>query len=249
MNIQLKIFHTNDMHNKLSSEFADFSSRPDLLLDAGDAIGGSNTLFNFKEPILEKMGKLGYDAMAIGNREFHYIRAIMEKRRKEAGFPLLSASILDLKNKSKDIFSPYLIKEIKGVKIAILGLTVQILPPGSLWERIMKFKFLDPVDAVNKYLAELKAKSDFLIVLSHIGKDRDRELAKEVPHIDIIVGGHSHTPLEQPLKTGKTLIVQAGFRATSYGSLILNLKKKGNSYIIDNYKFELLPFVSKRFEV
>jgi 5'-nucleotidase / UDP-sugar diphosphatase len=240
MTEELIIFHTNDIHNRLSENFT-FPEKADLLLDAGDAIGGSNTLFRFHEPVLHKMKTLGYDAMAMGNREFHYIRSIMKKRREEASFPILSANLFDMTGTSEKIISPFIIKEIKGIKIAIIGLTVQILPPGSLWEKIMKFKFSDPLSTASKYTAELRKDVDLIFILSHTGKEMDIKIAEEVPAIDLIIGGHSHTPIEKPLEIGKTLIVQAGYHAKSFGFLKIKLKKLEKSYVLDGFEFDLIP--------
>ncbi len=240
MDTRLVICHTNDIHNHLPEDFSGFGEF-DLLLDAGDAISGSNTAFHFREPVLRRMKLLGYNAMAMGNREFHYIRSIMKWRREEAGFPILSANLFDISGKSASIIDPFIIKEIKGLKIAILGLTVQILPPGCMWEKIMKFKFLDPLDTVKNYACELKKKADLLFLLSHLGKDVDIRLAGTIKEIDVIIGGHSHSPLEKPLRIANSLVLQAGFHAKSFGRLILFLKDKK----IVNHSFELVPIKTK----
>ncbi len=240
MSEELTIYHTNDLHNRLPGNFV-FPEKPDLLMDAGDAIGGSNTLFKFHEPVLCKMRELDYDCMAMGNREFHYIRSIMKKRRDETGFPLLSANLLDLTDRIDGIISPFIIKEIRGIKVAVMGLTVQILPPRSFWESVFKFKFLDPVSTALEYIPELREKSDLIIILSHLGTDMDMKIAGTVPGIDLIIGGHSHTPMEKPLETGRTLIVQAGYHAKSFGSLKVKLKKVEKNYILNGYEFKLIP--------
>ncbi len=237
---ELTIYHTNDIHNRLPGEFA-FPTKPDLLVDAGDAIGGSNTVFRFHEPVLCKMRDLGYDCMAMGNREFHYIRSIMKKRKEETGFPVLSANLLDLTGTTGEIISPFIIKEIKGIKVAVMGLTVQILPPGSFWEKVFKFKFLDPVSTALEYIPILREKADLIIILSHVGKDGDMKIAGTVQGIDLIIGGHSHTPMEKPLKTGETLIVQAGYHAKSFGSLKLRIKKSDDRCFLETFNFSLVP--------
>ena len=221
MDTTIIICHTNDMHNRLPEKFSSFPEC-DLLVDGGDAIAGSNTAFHFKEPVLVRMKELGYHAMAMGNREFHYIRSIMKWRRDETGFPILSANLFDMTGKSDGIIAPFLIKEIKGLKVALIGLTVQILPPGCFWEKIMKFKFLDPLETAEKYISQVKETADLIFILSHLGKDVDIKLAKKLPSIDVIIGGHSHTSLDSPLKINNTLIVQAGFWATSFGYLKLD---------------------------
>src|ERR1700687_2509032 len=96
--MKFQVVHTNDLHNRLPRQTLEAVRKPGaLLLDSGDAIRGSNWVYAKREPILEEMRESGYQAMAMGNREFHYLRSILRGRFKQAGFPILSANVVDLR--------------------------------------------------------------------------------------------------------------------------------------------------------
>ena len=82
-------------------------------------------------------------------------------------------------------------------------------PRGSGWERVFGWRFLQPWDAVAPFASAIP-EGDLLIVLSHVGLSLDRELAKRLPRIDLILGGHSHDTLERPEYVGEVPIIHAG---------------------------------------
>lgn len=99
MDNRVTIYHTNDMHGQLGClDYLAAHPRESgsLLVDSGDALLGSNTVFRRYEPILERMNSLGYAAMAMGNREFNYLRPVMRLRSAQRQFPLLCANASDL---------------------------------------------------------------------------------------------------------------------------------------------------------
>ena len=96
----ITLLHTNDFHGKLTKRSQEIlrrereSVKSSILLDSGDAISSGNIYFNpFGEPILKQMSDLGYDAMAMGNREFHFLEKGLESKLKLAEFPVLCANI------------------------------------------------------------------------------------------------------------------------------------------------------------
>jgi 2',3'-cyclic-nucleotide 2'-phosphodiesterase (5'-nucleotidase family) len=218
------IYHTNDIHNqgRVLSYFSHVKKdESTLILDAGDALKGSNTLFYLNEPILKEMSLAGYDAMTMGNREFNYIRKVIEIRKNQVSFPILCANIIDLKDKVNHCFTKYMIKDVNGMKIGIFGLTVVQYPDNSLWLPVFKFRFLDPLKTSETIISELRDKVDILILLSHLGINRDKEIAAQTEGIDFIVGGHSHTLLEVPLRVNNTRIIQAGSHGKYVGKLTM----------------------------
>ncbi len=82
-------------------------------------------------------------------------------------------------------------------------------PQGSPWERVFGWRFIDPWDAVEPYARGL-TDGEMLVVLSHVGLSLDTELARRVPRIDLLLGGHSHDTLEAPRYVGDVPIVHAG---------------------------------------
>ena len=222
----LKIYYTNDMHNRPGA-LAALESAADcatsLLLDGGDAIGGSNTAFRLHEPILERMGRLGYRAMAMGNREFHYLRWVQWRRKRERPFPLLAANLQDLRAQTVPWQASTTV-ELQGLKVALVGATPVQFPVGSPWERLTGFRFLDPARCLAPVLEELRPRCDLLILLSHLGLRVDTELVPKLPGVDLVLGGHSHDFTEQPLRLGSGWLVHGGSHSRFLGHLQVDLQ-------------------------
>src|SRR5581483_10881485 len=96
----LTLLHTNDMHD--SRQALDWlRACPErsecLLVDVGDSLRGSNTVWHWDEPIVRDMNELGYAVQAMGNREFHYLRTVLRHRARQRRFPLLACNVEDLR--------------------------------------------------------------------------------------------------------------------------------------------------------
>ena len=207
----IRLYHTSDLHDhrgiapplrRLRAE------RPGLLFDCGDSLRGSQSVFHRDEPIVAEMDDAGYDAQAIGNREFHYLFPLLRARAAAMRHPLVCTNLRDTKGRALP-FVPSLRLDAGGVRVHVLGLLIMQYPVGSAWERVFGWRFLEPADAIEPYLSEV-ADGDLLVVLSHVGLSLDRDLAARVPRIDLILGGHSHDTLERPLYVGDVPIVHAG---------------------------------------
>lgn len=205
----MKILYTNDMHNRLAALDWLESMSPELrqqytLLDGGDAIAGSNTAFRLDERALRRMRALGYKAMAMGNREFHYFRWLLRWREQERGFPVLAANLVDLRQSQQDWLSYIVIDQV-----AFVGLTVVQFPVGHFWEKVTGFRFLPPEKALADLWPQLQGYRQ-VILMSHLGLAEDRRLASLFPQIPLILGSHTHEVLTSPVMVGNTAIVQGG---------------------------------------
>ncbi|HPH42190.1 MAG: 5'-nucleotidase C-terminal domain-containing protein [Syntrophorhabdaceae bacterium] len=189
------------------------AEKPTLLVAAGDMIQGNNwaNIFQGKSSI-EAMNAMGFDAMVVGNHEFDFGQSILKQRISEANFPVLGANVQGLNLK------PYIIKDIGGVAVAVVGVVTDDTPVLTNPKNVEGLQFLPPA-YVKKYIQELKDKGNIVVVVSHIGFNEDVELAKEVEGIDVIVGGHSHTKVREPAIIGKTFIVQAFKHGEALGVL------------------------------
>lgn len=239
----ITIYHTNDLHNR--HEAFDFLSGVGmngntLLLDAGDAIGGSSTIFRFHETAIDRMNDLGYHALAMGNRELNYIRWVLKIRAGQAKFPILSANLEDLTGTTGDFYRSHIIKEISGLKVGIFGLTPVQYNDDSNWLPLLKFRFLDPIETSVKMVKLLRKEVDLLILLSHLGIDTDRNIAEKVSGIDLIIGGHTHTLLEEPLKLKDTYIFQAGCYGEQVGKIDLEINQEAGQ-AVTGLKYRLIP--------
>ncbi|MGB5217770.1 MAG: bifunctional UDP-sugar hydrolase/5'-nucleotidase [Smithella sp.] len=196
--------------------------RSALFLSAGDMIQGNpwTNLFEGKSTI-EIMNLMEFSAMVTGNHEFDYGQDVLQKRIQEARFPVLAANIQGVTG-----IKPYVINEIAGLKVAIIGLITEETPVTTHPRNVKGLKFLPAAEIAKRTIDELRNKSDLVIVLSHLGLPADVQLAKAVQGIDLIVGGHSHTRVEKPIKIENTLIVQAWEHAKVLGILDLTIQDK-----------------------
>jgi 5'-nucleotidase/UDP-sugar diphosphatase len=229
---ELVILHTNDHHgHPLAFDYQTFRNVAGLparktyvdhvrsrhanvlVLDAGDLNQGrpESNLFD-AEPDILGYNAIGYDALCLGNHEFDFPPEHLARQRREARFPFLAANIL--RQDGSLLAAPYVIKEFDGFKVAILGLTTPDTINLGLPQNLRDLTFADEVAAARRFVPELKRKADIVIALTHLGifgddSNGSRRLAKEVPELDLIVDGHSHTRLDRPLYVGNVPIVQA----------------------------------------
>lgn|SRR5690606_37753687 len=272
--IKLTILHTNDVHSRIEPFPMDGSKlqglggvarrstlinkirkeeKHVLLFDAGDMFQGT-PYFNLFDGELELtlMSKLGYDAGTFGNHEFdNGIDGIL-KHFDKANFPFVTSnydfSNTALAGKTKE----YLILERSGIRIGVFGLGVNV--EGLVDKKnYAGMKYLDPIAVANRIVPTLKNKHkcDIVICLSHLGYSyttdqiSDLKLAAATKDIDLIIGGHTHTYLEEPTRVlnaaGKeTIVNQAATGGAILGRIdfIFNPKDKTKKVVFNNYKVD-----------
>jgi 5'-nucleotidase/UDP-sugar diphosphatase len=245
----LSLLYTNDTHGHLQSFSVD-SGKPVggiakraifmkekrrhqkmfwLTLDGGDAISGtalSDVFQGFLD--IEAMNRLGYDAMALGVHEFDYGVDVLRQRMAEAKFPVLSANVV-LETTGQPFAKPYVIVERGGVKIAIFGLTTAEIESRVAQPNFVGLRVLDPVDTARQLVSQLQGQAEVIVALTHLGVNEDIRLASQVPGIDVIVGGMSHSELQVPMKVGQTLVVQDAMYGKSIGLLKLSFSRDAAS--------------------
>ena len=196
------------------------SEKASLLLAAGDMIQGNNWAnLSQGQSVIELMNEMNFDAMVVGNHEFDFGQAVLKKRIEEARFPVLGANVSGL-----PVLRPYVIKEVGGINIAVLGIVTEDAPVSTHPKNVAGLTFSPAADTVQRYIGELRKRADIIIVLSHIGQAHDRALAERVRGIDIIVGGHSHTKVLTPVRVNETIIVQAWEHAKALGVLDITVE-------------------------
>jgi len=158
------------------------------------------------------------------NHEFDYGQDAFRHLAALAHFPFLSANVQALPEPLP--VKPYLvISKPGGPKVAILGLTTSELTTTTHPRNVSGVRVQDPLVVARRLIPSLREKGDMLIVLSHMGIAADRELAREIPDIDLIVGGHNHNLYAQPLMVGNVAIVQAGERGRWLGRMDLACRR------------------------
>lgn len=220
----MRILHTADAHGAQEAYQAlrNESLSDTLLLDAGDTLLGSNTAFRLTEPNLALMSEIGYSAMTMGNRELHYVPAVLERRQAERNFPLLAANLIDLWGRQTS-WQEGVSLECDGVKVGVFGMTVVQYPVGSLYEKLFGLRFLPPETLIEYLVEKYQADHDVVVFLSHLGIDWDRKLAQKLEakkdrlRCDLILGGHTHTITPEPERHGHTLVSHVGSHGSGYG--------------------------------
>ena len=195
---------------------------PVLLLSGGDFLGGSPfswLALQGRAPELSLMLEMGYDVVTIGNHEYDYGPDLLATYLQAAGYPRAAANTALLAtNTLPPAGHPLLDVGIKKIHVQTLdnGLTLGFL--GLMGkDAIQVAPYSEPVEFTDQHTAaraaveELKeAGADIIIAITHSGVEEDREMARDLPEIDIIVGGHCHTALNKPILEGSTIILQTG---------------------------------------
>lgn len=249
--IKITILHTNDMHSHIqpfksgrNKGLGGMAQRAGLinsirekedhvlLLDAGDIFQGT-PYFNFYGGELEfkLMSKMKYDAVTLGNHDFDNGLEGFAKQLPHANFPFLIANYDFNDTILKDKFKPYKIFNKGGIKIGVFGIGIELneLVPKKLYGNTL---YKDPIKTSNKYATLLKKeeKCELVICLSHLGfkykndKVSDMVLATQSRDIDLIIGGHTHTFLKEPvrvqnLENKEVLINQVGWAGINLGKI------------------------------
>ena len=183
-----------------------------LLLDAGDVnTGVPESDLQDAEPDFRGMSLLGYDAMAVGNHEFDNPLPVIERQRRSwSAFPWLSANVYA---GGRRMFEPYRLFRLGPVRVAVLGLTTDDTARMLDAKAFPGLAFEPPVQEAAALVPALRREADVVVALTHMGHypggargvnaPGDVALARAVPDIDVIVGGHSQTVvcmLEQNLR-------------------------------------------------
>ncbi len=198
-----------------------------LLLDGGDwALGSCESKITRGKTMIDVMNHLGYDGAEIGNHEFDWGQEPLGEMISRADFPVVGANIIKDDGSIIGGAKPYFIKEVNGIKIGVLGLISPETPETVDPKNIKGITFKNPKETAKEYLPEMKKDgAELIIVLSHEGIEAEEELAKDVQGIDVIVGGHSHTSIEQGKQVNNTIIVQAGSNGVKVGNLHLDIDR------------------------
>ncbi len=211
------LLHDNDMHFNFNHREA-FAAKIDevrsryenvFLLNAGDIFMRRQEQWNDPRPefyaeqsqaMIATMNAFGYDAMTLGNHELAYVGGLTREALDQARFPLLAANI-EVTTERLPQPKPFTVLETAdGVTVAVLGLAVANAMDGV--------RRLDPLAVAAEYL-HLREKHNVLVGLTHLGFRTDSRLAEAFGDFDVIIGGHSHTMLEEAVLVNGVLVAQA----------------------------------------
>lgn len=209
----LRILHTNDFHGGLSAakeeKLLRLRGECDVYFDSGDAIKAGNLAIPLKpEEVWGRLAALHCTASVPGNRESHILQSAFAKKLEGHAHPILCAN-LRLKNGSRPL-SGHLIVESAGLRIGVVGVMVPMVTERMATKSASAYLWDQPIPVAIAEAAGLRPKVDCLVALTHIGLRQDRELAARCDLYDLILGGHSHEVLTEPVIVGRTAICQTG---------------------------------------
>jgi 5'-nucleotidase len=214
------ILHTNDIHSHfeqmpkvataIRERLTEWGYDRTLVVDIGDHMDRMRIETEGTEGRgnIEIMNATGYEVMCLGNNEgLTFSPDTLRKTFEGVRFPIVTANMIDSAiGELPDWIKPYEIIEKNGLKIGLIGVTIDF----HEFYRLLGWSVLNPFEVLNHWLSIIRSKTDVIVVLSHLGLSMDEKMATQVDGIDVILGGHTHHLLEKPLLIGKTYIAGAG---------------------------------------
>ena len=217
------------------------SERPGrtLVLDAGDTWHGAGlSVFDRGVTMVKIMNAIGYDAMAPGNWEFIYDKDHLLDLVDMAEFPVVAHNVTD-PEWDDPAFPQYVIKEVGGLKVAIIGLaypwtalTSSILGSAGDW------KFGLREEGARELIADIRAEEDpdLVVVASHGGFGMDQKFARRVDGIDVLLSGHTHDEIYDPVVWNDTIVYQGG----AHGKFVTRLDVQVQDKKVVGYSYDLV---------
>ena len=296
--MKLAIYHTSDLHGyvyptnyvkeqqlgilKIGSYILNDEKNYDasLKIDCGDLLQGSALAHYLskqkldKNPILEGLEFIGYDAYVIGNHEFNYGLEYLNNSYKHVEDKIINSNIEGLEFNTK----PYKIFNFNGFRVACIGFTTSFIPNWEHEKNIINLKFLNPVEMYGKYEKELKEKADYIIVCYHGGfeksldgtntptekltkENQGSELLEKYNSINMVLSGHQHRSFitmingvlcSQPLHNGQKfskIILDTETNEVSYElvdvSLLNDEINEDMEKIFNNVETELKDYLDR----
>lgn len=252
---ELQILHTNDIHGAIFSaeleekggmdKVASYIKRQRelrqefLFLDAGDFLDKGNYIDRLSRGKLihQLLSELEYDAVTIGN---HDLKEISPRQKyiptlqnlQACKVPVISCNINN-RSTGKLITEPYILKEMNGVRIGIIGAVY----PMPLSETSF-FEVIDPQEPIIQCIEELETEhqADMIILLIHQSLRYTKELIRKLPHVDLVIAGHDHRKTAKPIKVKSTWLVEAGDYAELIGHGHYYYDRAHDMLLLENYQ-------------
>ncbi len=251
----LTILHINDLHARLSplengaGGFAYVLAAVKreragcgdcIFLNAGDLVQGSPVSTIFRgEPIYEIGNLFGFDAATLGNHEFDYGWAQTRKFLEIAKYPIVSANVVNDRGETLTP-RPYAILNVNGLRVAVIGAMTDTLKTLSTPKLLGEWHTIPALPAVRKLAADLRGRSDLIVLLAHIDGAEEQAFLHGAPEIPVLVTGHVHTGIPEAMTFNGRIAV----RVKSYGAELGRLELK-----VDTVKKAPVSFLWKHIPV
>ncbi len=179
------------------------SGNPLLVFDTGGMFLKNPADVQINFPLLQvrslffikALGRMGYDAVNLGRTDLALPAGMLAKLARQAAFPVLSANLRD--ETGTVPFTPFTIKKFGSFQVGIFGLVSERISPSPSPDKD-GYRFLDPIETAREVVGELKKSCRLIVALTSLGLEEDARLAREVPGIDIILGGLTRKNMYRP---------------------------------------------------
>ncbi len=195
-----------------------------IALDCGDTLHGTYPAVATKGyAVVPILNRLGFTAMT-AHWEFAYGPAHLKELARSLAYPILAINCYEEKT-GELFFEPYVVKELGGVRIGIIGIASAIVDKTMPRSFSKGLQFTLGNRELPSYIKMMRddEKADVVVVISHLGLPQDVKLANEVSGVDVILSGHTHDRLHAPIFSNGTLIMQSGSMGSFIGKLVLEL--------------------------
>ncbi len=242
---EIIIIHTNDTHGRVSEGKYDgmglariktyvnqleAEGKSVLVMDAGDAFHGTTfATLEFGASVVEVFNEVGYDVLVPGNHDFNYGQDRLLELSAMGDFDIIAANV---KKGEDDFLSPYVIKEVDGIKVGIFGIATPETTYKTHPDNVAGLTFEDPVTVSQAMVDELSAQTDVIVALVHLGNDnatmaeyKSETIAMNVSGIDVIIDGHSHQAYENGYLVNETMIASAGEYDKNIGVVTISINE------------------------
>ena len=182
-----------------------------FLVDTGDFFGQAGEQDSLKSAFMvEAMSRLGYDVVALGERELNFGQKFLLDGFRKTKMDLVCANLVH-RDDGKPFVKPYVVRKVGDVRVAFFGLMAKDLRLRTIpGERPLEIQ--EPFEAARRLLPEMRKKADIVVLLSHVGLTEGQRLTLEVPGIDVMVFGHQVGLFREVTKTNGVINVRSGDR-------------------------------------
>ncbi len=211
-----------------------------ILVDAGDFFGNRVPADEKTKSkvVVDYMRTVKYDVVTIGEAELNYGLAFFLEQVKQGKLNVVCANLYRSAD-STLVFKPYDIKKVGGVRVGFIGVLDHDPRRVGVFQELEKLYVTNYAEAIRKYLGEVKSKSDIVVALAHIGLSNAKDLAKEIPELDVIIVGHGGDQTAIPQKEGNTIIMKAASKSSSIATLVLGLDENNSIVGFDGKNYSL----------
>jgi len=198
-----------------------------LLVDSGDLLVGTAMSSVFRgEADIAAMNLMEYDAVGVGNHDFDFGTEHLRRLQKEARFPFLCTNV---RPKAPDACKRFIIKSLGPLRIGLIGLIGKRNYPDTFNRAaVRELDFQDPIEAAQAVAAELRERVELLVAITHQDTEEDLVLARSVPALDVIIGGHTQG-FDGLVPPGKTTPLEGRIELRGVGPVFVKTHRQGQT--------------------